>query len=804
VKRLPEALARFIERRPWWFVAGAVVLVAAIAPGISMLETETGFNALVPSGTDIAKDNSRYEEQFGGEPMTVLLTGPLQDILSADNQAILRQFEQVISEDNRYRSVISPLTLLQTAVEEAKKARQALEEQIVIAQEAAATQAKQAAAAQGLSESQQELAAQQARAEVLQEFQPQLEQMQAIGEPSLDNPSFLAAVLYDSSGAISKTMRSLIPDDQHALVLVTPIGNMTDSEALQAVKGIEDFFSSRPLSDVKVSVIADIKLVEAISSSMGQEIMILLGLSVAAMLIILLVMFRVRWRLLSLLMVGTGALWTFGIMGYSSVPLTMATMAVLPILIGLGIDYSIQFHNRYQEELTRSRSVAEAIITSISRMFPVVGIALLATIIGFITLYISPVPMVRGFGMMLAVGIALSYAAGLFLLHSIVYLADRKVSVSILGKAATKASGRIERILARIARLAVRYPLPIFLIALAFAVAGGVIDQRLPTVTDYEELLPQDLTELKEVRELREILGTGGEIYFMLEADDVTSHEVLAWLNEYQERALSQYPELLSVNSPATLVSNATGGVIPPEPQIALILKGLPSVYVEQVLSNDHQMASVSFSIQHISLEEINNLIEQLIDSAQTPSGVRISPVGTLALTASTIDAMVGARLAMNLLCLGAVFVVLLAIYRRFSTTVFTVIPVGAVIAWSSLDMYLIGIPLNPLTAIMGIIIIGICTEFMVLLFGRYEEEKRQGQKPHNAMVMAISRMGRAIVTTAVTTLGGFGVLIASDFAMIRQFGITTVLGVFLCLVITITVMPGIIVWFDERVRKKV
>ena len=804
MKRLPELLARFIARRPWWIIVGAAVLVAAMVPGISMLEIETGFDALVSSSSEIAQDNSRYEEQFGGDPITVILTGQLEEILSADNLLILSQLEQQISEDNRYRSIISPLTLLRTAVEEANKTKQALEEQIATAQEAAANQARQAAAALGLSEAQQELAAQQARAEVLQEFQPLLEQMQAVGEPSLDNPAFLAAVLYNADGTISDTMNSLIPDDQHALVLVTPIGNMADSEALEAAKDIENFFSSQPLSGVEISVIADTKLVEAVSNAMGQGMMILLGLSVAAMVVILFVMFRVRWRLLSLLMVGVGALWTFGIMGYSSVPLTMATMAVLPILIGLGIDYSIQFHNRYQEELTRSRSVAEAIINSISRMFPVVGIALLATIIGFITLYISPVPMVRDFGTMLAVGVILSYVAGLFLLYSIVYLTDKKVPVSTLAKAATKASGRIERALSVIARLAVRFPLPIFLIALIFAVAGGVVDHWLPTVTDYEGLVSQELEELNKLRELRGIVGSEGEIYFMVEADDVTSHEVLNWMQGYQEEALALHPELLSTNGLATLVAEAAGGVIPPEPQITNILENYPSLYLEQVLSGDHQMASVSFSIPHMSLEEIHDLLEQLTDSTQLPDGVRISSVGTIALTAETINAMVGARMTMNLLCLGAVFLVLLAVYRRLSTTIFTVIPVGAVIAWSSLDMYLAGIPLNPLTAIMGIIIIGICTEFMVLLFGRYEEEKRQGQSPHDAMVTSISRMGRAIVTTAVTTLGGFGVLIASDFVMIRDFGITTVVGVFLCLVITITVMPGIIVWFDERVRRKV
>jgi hydrophobe/amphiphile efflux-3 (HAE3) family protein len=536
---------------------------------------------------------------------------------------------------------------------------------------------------------------------------------------------------------------------------------------------------------------------------MGKNMAILLGLSVVVMTIILLIMFRVRWRLLSLFMVGIGAIWTFGLAGYFSIPISMTTMAVLPILIGLGIDYSIQFHNRYQEEVTRSKSVGEAIITSLSRMFPMVGIALLATIIGFITLYISEVPMIRDFGTMLAVGIVLSYIAGLFLLHSIVYLGDKRTPIKRLKKASSKASGRIERILSRIAKLAVNNTLPIFIIALVFGIAGGVMDQWLPTNTDYEELMPQDIAELRELRELREIVDSGGEIRFMIESNDVTTPAVLGWLKEYQDEALALHPELISVNSPATLVSEASGGVIPAKQQIEEILENTPPLYLEQVLSRDHRMASVSFSIKYISLEETHALLQLMKDDAQPPTGVQISPVGSLALGASTVDAVVGTRFTMNLICLGAVFIVLCLIYRHFGRTIFIIIPVGAVIAWSSLDMYLIGIPLNPLTAILGVIVIGICTEFMVLLLGRYEEEKRQGLLPQDAMVMALSKIGRAIVTTALTTIGGFGVLIASDFVMIRDFGIATVVGVFLCLVITITVMPGLIVWFDKRMKKR-
>jgi hydrophobe/amphiphile efflux-3 (HAE3) family protein len=803
LKRLSEAIARFIERRPWWLVIAAIVLAAAAIPGITMLETETGFDALISSNAKISQDNSRYEEQFGGEPITILLNGQIADVFSADNLAIMSQFEQEFSYDERCCAVIGPTTLIHTAIEEAIEANQAFQEQITLSQEEAAREARQAAAAIGLSELQQEEAAQQARLEVLQRFQPQIEQMQAIGEPSLDNPLFIEAIIYDSEGSINQEIRPFIPDNEHALIIVTPKGNLSDEEDLQAVGDIEDYFLTHPLTNVNTTVIASSKLVDAISKAMGKNIAILLGISVVVMALILLGMFRVRWRLLSLLMVGVSALWTFGIMGYFSVPLTMATMAILPILIGLGIDYSIQFHNRYQEEVTRAESVGKAIVISISRMFSIVGIALLATIIGFITLFISEVPMIRDFGMMLAVGIVFSYIVGLFILHSIIYLGDKNKPIELLSKASLKASGRIDRILSRIAKLAVDNTLPIFIVALAFGIAGGVVDHWLPTNTDYEELIPQDTTELKELRELREIVGSGGEIRFMIEADDVVNPVVLGWLKEYQDEALTLHPELISVNSPAALVSEATGGLIPSEEQIQQILDNTAPLYLAQVISSDHKMASVSFNTKYISLEETHDLLQLMQGEANLPVGVQLSPVGSLAIGASTIDALVGSRLKLNLICLGAILVVISLVYRRLSSIIFTIIPVGAVIAWSSLDMYLIGIPLNPLTAVLGIIVIGICTEFMVLLIGRYDEEKRLGLSPKNAMVTSLSKIGRAIVVTALTTLGGFGVLIASNFVMIRDFGIATVLGVLLCLIITITVMPGLIVWYDEwRIRR--
>jgi hydrophobe/amphiphile efflux-3 (HAE3) family protein len=694
--------------------------------------------------------------------------------------------------------------VLEAAVDEAEQQRQAFQQQLALAQEEAATQAREAAAAMGSSELEQEEAAQQAAAAVLAEFQPQIEQMELIGEPSLDNPLFVAAVVYDDEGHISPAMAPFIPDINHALIQVTPQGNLTDSEDLAAVEAIEDFFDINMLNNVEVDVIAHSKLIDAISTSLGGSILILLVLALVVMILVLTVLFRVRWRLLSLLMVGIGALWTFGLLGYASVPLTMTSMAVLPILIGLGIDYSIQFQNRYHEELLTSRTVGEAMVKSMSRMFASVGIALLATVIGFITLYISEVPMIREFGMALAVGIVLSFLVAIFMLHSIINLGDRRKPVASLRKETKEATGRIERVLLRIGRLAINHTLWIFIVAVVYAVAGGVADHWLPKNTDYEDLMPQEIEVLQEVREIRDITGTGGAIRFMVEADDVISPEVLNWLQGYENAALAGHPELISASSPATLVGDATGGVIPSQPEIDAIVAATPALYRDQVISTDHTMGSASFTMVYLDMEDINNLIGVMEAEAEPPAGVDISVVGSIALGSRTMDAVMGKRFTMNMLCLGAVFVVLLALYRRLSRALFVIVPTGAIIAWSSMDMFLIGIPLNPLTAILGVLMIGICAEYMVLLMGRYEEGKEKGLEPKEAMATAISKIGRAIVVSSATTLGGFGVLIASNFVMVRDFGIATVISVLLCVVMAIAVMPGVIVWYDNwRAKSK-
>ena len=82
--------------------------------------------------------------------------------------------------------------------------------------------------------------------------------------------------------------------------------------------------------------------------------------------------------------------------------LTMASIAVLPILIGLAVDYAIQFQARFDEATEPGGSGVEAARTAASRGGPTIATACLATAAGFLALLLSPTPMVRGFGLLLS------------------------------------------------------------------------------------------------------------------------------------------------------------------------------------------------------------------------------------------------------------------------------------------------------------------------------------------------------------------------------------------------------------------
>jgi predicted RND superfamily exporter protein len=158
----------------------------------------------------------------------------------------------------------------------------------------------------------------------------------------------LETMIYPN-GELNPLMSKFVIDDTHMYINIILEESTSNEEISAIIERIENNLEETIYEDSLVSgkPVLNFDIQESMMSSMQ----IMMVTAVIIMVIVLIILFPVKARLLPLIIVFIAVLTTIGIMGLFSIPLTMVSMAVFPVLIGLGIDYSIQFHSRYMEEL---------------------------------------------------------------------------------------------------------------------------------------------------------------------------------------------------------------------------------------------------------------------------------------------------------------------------------------------------------------------------------------------------------------------------------------------------------------------
>lgn len=804
MRRAWLVLTDVIQRRYVWILAVACVLTVVLAFGIPRIEFKTGQDTIVSSSSQVYKDNLRYQETFGGDPLIILFEGDVRQLLSPPNVDTLRDLEAGLQQREGVGAIISPLTVMQLVGEQFPLQQELALSALAHRQEVAAQAARAEAVAQGLPPEAQEVAAQEAADAVAAEFgrqrQADAARLASVGDLSLANPAFIDFVVYDEEGSIRPELRNVVPDPQHALMVVRLAGNMSIDEQATAAGQIVEIVKATEFEGLDVLPSGPAILIKEINDGMRDNMVRMGALAVGIMAVVLFLLFPVRWRLLSLPVVLVGSVWAFGLMGFLGLPLTMVTISGLPVLIGLGLDFAIQFHSRLEEEGQRQSSAASALRQSLTHIAPALAVAVLAATLGFMVLHISNVPMIRDFGSMLAVGTVILFLASLFILNAILFLRER-VRMGNPTDQRRSARFRVENVVQTLARSTVDRVLAIVAVGLFIVLVGLLVNSRIPLQTDPERFIPQDSPVLKDLYRIRDVAGSSSELGIFVEAEDVTSPEVLAWMAAFQQRVLREHKELLRANSLASLLQIEADGGVPPQDLSERVLESAPPGILRSLISDDRTRAAVIFSIGHeASLQERKTLIESIEGDLRLPPGVSATPAGLAVVGVEAVDALSANRDLMIFAAMGAIVLGLFFTYRHPVKAVVPVIPIVLALGSSSMLIFFLGIELNPLTAVSGPLIIAMGTEFTLLLMLRYFEERERGALPREAMQIATLRIGRAITVSVLTTMGGFGVLAFSDFPLLTDFGQVTALSMGLTLLSTLIVLPPLLIWLDEGI----
>ncbi len=794
------ALAEFIRRYHLWIIAAAVVLTVGLVFGIPRIQFKTGQDTIVPSSSQVYQDNLRYQGQFGGEPMLVLFEGDVRQLFVPPNVDTLSKLEEELNASGDFDSVVSPLTVMSFAREQVPLGQEAATTRLAAEQEAAAAEASSAAADRGASPEEQEAAAETARAAALDAFMAEqaadAERFAQVGEQSLSNPRFVDFLLFDAEGNVRPELTGVFPDAQHALMVVRLAGNMTFDEQSEVAAELVELIRSQDFPGFDVLPSGSPVLIKEINDNMRSSMVTMAMFAIVIMVVVLFLVFRARWPILSLLMMLVGCIWAFGLMGYVGIPLTMVTISGLPILIGLGVEFAIQFHNRMEEETARHGSAAAGLTEALLRIGPAVGLAMLTSVAGFMVLHISRVPMIRDFGSMLTVGGVILFLTGLLFLNSLLYLRDRRQGEKLVSPAAH--GFEVGKVVCSISTSTVGRILPIAVVGVSIALLGLILDRHIPVETDPERFISQDSPVLQELYHIRDTTGSTNMLGVLVEASDVTSQEVLTWMAAFEQRQMEKHPELLRSESLTSTVTSVTGAPPTTEDAQAILAVAPPGIR-DNLISADRTKAHIIFTMGTVPLEERKTLIDHIRRDLETPPGVSATFGGVGVIGVEAVNALSQNRGLMTFAAMGTILIGLFIVYRNAVKALAPILPILMAVGCSSVLLFVLGIKLNPLTAVSGPLIIAMGVDFTILLMSRYFEEREKGQSPREAMSTASLRIGRAITASGLTVIGGFGVLAFSGFPLLVDFGKVTALNMGLCLLSALVVLPPLLVWADEE-----
>ncbi len=660
--------------------------------------------------------------------------------------------------------------------------------------------------------------------------------------PSLENKEFLSDVVFDSSkpaGTPKQRFAYLFPSRDTALISVRMRPGLSQDTRNHTIAVIREAVQmpqwQLATAGAGYLVTGEPVIVSDLTKSITSSIELLLIAVLIVMAGTLGLIFLGRPRLLPLALAVLAAAITFGALSAIGASLTVASIAVLPVLVGLAVDYAIQFQSRAAEQLAADAPVdragrAGAIERAAAAGAPTIAAAAAASAAAFLVLLLSPVPMVRGFGLLLVAGVAVALLCALTAGAATLSLVPsrarggRLATGQRLGRVAAgvvtswRGAGELLRqnpltrsVMGFALGPALRHPERVLAAGLVLAALGWGLDTQTKVETDITKLVPQSLGSLRALNTLERRTGVGGEVAVLVSGRDLTSPATIEWMTAYQRRVLARFgyneqrgcgrarlcpafslPDLFQAqaapgSSPAKLTQGA----------ISALLATVPPYFSQDVITADRRVATLSFGIRLMSLDDQQRLIQQMRASLHPPAGVSAQLVGLPVLAAQSGSQVADPwrRLETLLAGLAAVALVLLLAFRGDRRRALVpLVPIVLATGWSALVLFALRVPLNPMSVTLGALVIAISTEFSVLLAERHRQERLAGLDTVQALRRSYARTGAAVAASGVTAIFGFGVLVLSDIRMLRDFGLVTLIDLTVSLIGVLVALPAALV----------
>ncbi len=678
-------------------------------------------------------------------------------------------------------------------------------------------------------------------------------------ESDIDNVTNLAVLIYNGASIgplpididveeVQMLMATLLPKDfnpdnprvNETIILVMIYGAYDEPNYKKKSLDIRDTVDKMDFENIEVEHTSDALLTHEVDQSVWHTT-ITLGIAVFILIIVLLALsFKdYTYVLLPVATLIIVAIWTFGTMVLLGVEFTVVEVAVLPLVVGLGIDYSVHISRRYQEELKKGKDVSSALTHSVKMVGSALSLAVATTIIAFFSNVFSEITPIRNFGILVGLGIFYAFFLTLTFQCAARYILDSKKSGKVKGK--TKKDRRaLDKGMTFGALIVKQHPIPVIAVVLGLSIVALYSSTFVETEFSLEDFVPEDWDSMRATVLIRNQFASAGYTQeYILIKGNITKPEVIDNIAEMEEniaddsyvvRVQVAGEERVKVESIRKFMAEAINRNQSLEGRFNITSEGLPSencneedirgifyylctnlTYQDKVKSvlyynmggNNFDATVIRVFVSAQETSEARTVYKQLKDDIVGTEGSKIRVTGETILVITTLDSFQRSQMMSTAFAVVVSALILMLVYRNFLLGLIAVVPVAISTIWILGTMALLGISINVFTVMVTALTIGLGIDYSIHIIERFREERKR-LSPHKSMQTTIERTGSAIFISALTTICGFAVLFLSPMPLTQHFGIITAATIVYSFDLAVFVLPILLVaWALALERRK-
>jgi predicted RND superfamily exporter protein len=564
------------------------------------------------------------------------------------------------------------------------------------------------------------------------------------------------------------------------------------------------------------------------AQSMDKDMSTLFPLVLVVVMVVLFLLLK-TWSGLFLPMLVTifSIVWTYGLKGMLGSKLTMAETIIPVMLIAIGCADGVHIINEFNKHLKRVNNSKLALVEVMKELWLPVILTSVTTALGFASLITSPGQSLKNMGIFMAFGVMVAMVFSLFFIPAILtFKKDHKRS----GSKETKEKENVKSylFLQGMAEFVIKYRylfLVITVVILVLSIFGIVFAKVEASDLHY---LKKDHPLYVATTSIEKYLGgavtldiivKGGRQNFITEPGvlraiwDLQKFCEKQKLVSYTLSVVDQVKRInyvMHANDPGfdripNDVENVDGEKVSGAQQVAqflLLYEMGGGKDLEKYVDSDLQSARISIRLKDMrthALEELIKVLKPYIKN-QFPNDVQVR-FANYYKNYISMSLVVSNQIISLLATLFSIGILMSLIYRSVSNGMLVVIPTFITVLFNFVIMWIFNISLNPATAIIASVGMGVGIDYGIHYFARFSERLKETGDYQKALIAGVVDSGKSIFFNAIAVGGGFLVLLLSDYHVIASMGWIVAIAMMTTTLTSLTILPALIAIFKPKVN---